>query len=207
MPTALRPIFYNNPQLLGGLMKIAQKTMDEVMAKSKNRAVKLGYIVVLQTAGRDGTYNPHLHTLTTDGGLTSDGNWVPLGYIDYNLLHQRWQVNLLSMITNSLPNDERAFKIGAQMWRRYPNGFVAHRKSCLSGNMKSLTRYLTYWYRSHRAKGKKQKVTVSCETFIGRMVQHILPKGFHRIRYYGLQATCVLKKMRHKINLALNSFF
>ncbi len=64
MPTGLRPIFYNNPQLLGELMKIAQKTMNEVMAKSKNKAVKLGYIVVLQTAGRDGTYNPHLHCLT-----------------------------------------------------------------------------------------------------------------------------------------------
>jgi len=88
MPTALRPIFYNNPQLLGGLMKIAQKTMDEVMAKSKNRAVKLGYIVVLQTAGRYGTYNPHLHTLTTDGGLTEDENRALLSYIDYNLFRQ-----------------------------------------------------------------------------------------------------------------------
>jgi Putative transposase len=37
---------------------------------------------------------------------------------------------------------------------------------------------------------------VSRETLIGRMVQHILPKGFQRIRYYGLQATCTLKKVR-----------
>src|SRR5262245_37479946 len=28
------------------------------------------------------------------------------------------------------------------------------------------------------------------------MVQHILPKGFHRIRYYGLHATCKVKKMK-----------
>ena len=39
-------------------MKIAQKTMDEVMAESKNKSVKLGYIVVLQTAGRDASYPP-----------------------------------------------------------------------------------------------------------------------------------------------------
>jgi Putative transposase len=31
---------------------------------------------------------------------------------------------------------------------------------------------------------------------IGRMVQHILPKGFHRIRYFGLQTTCKAKKVR-----------
>ena len=31
-------------------------------------------------------------------------------------------------------------------------------------------------------------------TFIGRMVQHILPKGFQRIRYYGLQSTRTFQK-------------
>ncbi|MDY6856279.1 MAG: transposase [Thermodesulfobacteriota bacterium] len=37
-------------------------------------------------------------------------------------------------------------------------------------------------------------VTVDVMTFIGRMVQHILPKGFHQIRYYGLQSTKTYKK-------------
>jgi Putative transposase len=32
--------------------------------------------------------------------------------------------------------------------------------------------------------------------FIGRMVQHILPRGFHRIRYYGLHATCKHQRVR-----------
>ena len=27
-------------------------------------------------------------------------------------------------------------------------------------------------------------------------MQHILPKGFHRIRYYGLHATCKVKKVK-----------
>jgi hypothetical protein len=31
------------------------------------------------------------------------------------------------------------------------------------------------------------------------MVQHILPKGFQRIRYYGLQASCTLKKVRAQL--------
>nr|WP_127924182.1 MULTISPECIES: transposase [unclassified Pseudoalteromonas] len=35
---------------------------------------------------------------------------------------------------------------------------------------------------------------VDVEAFIGRMVQHILPKGFQRVRYYGLQATASFKK-------------
>lgn len=36
--------------------------------------------------------------------------------------------------------------------------------------------------------------TVDAEKFIGRMIQHILPKGFQRVRYYGLQATASFKK-------------
>ena len=45
-----------------------------------------------------------------------------------------------------------------------------------------------YWYRDHKSKAKKVE-TVPVFTFIGRMVQHILVKGFKRVRYYGLQAT------------------
>ena len=35
------------------------------------------------------------------------------------------------------------------------------------------------------------------------MVQHIVPKGFQRIRYYGLQATKTLKKWREAIKEGL----
>jgi len=62
---------------------------------------------------------------------------------------------------------------------------------------------VTYWYKDHLSHGKKTTVTVDRETFIGRMVQHILPKGFQRIRYYGLQATCKLKKVREQLKVAL----
>jgi hypothetical protein len=58
---------------------------------------------------------------------------------------------------------------------------------------------VTYWYRDHLRQGKKTVETVSRATFIGRMVQHILPKGFQRIRYYGLQASCTLKKVRAQL--------
>lgn len=47
---------------------------------------------------------------------------------------------------------------------------------------------VTYWYRDHKSKVKKVE-TVPVFIFIGRMVQHILVKGFKRGRYYGLQAT------------------
>ena len=36
-------------------------------------------------------------------------------------------------------------------------------------------------------------------TFIVRMVQHIFPKGFTRISYYGLHATCRASRIREKL--------
>ncbi len=59
-----------------------------------------------------------------------------------------------------------------------------------------------YWYRDHRTKSKKI-ITLEREQFIGRMVQHILPKGFKRIRYYGLQAICKLNKVAAILKQAL----
>jgi hypothetical protein len=51
------------------------------VGQAKRQAVELGYIVVLQTAGREANYNPHLHVLMTDGGLNGEGEWQALGYI------------------------------------------------------------------------------------------------------------------------------
>ena len=130
---------------------------------------------------------------------------------------------MLKLITSRLAGNEHANALVAEMRRRYPKGFVAHLQGNVLPRMQQLTRYLvkyvvspsmalsriiaydraqgtvTYWYRDHLQQGKRTVETVSRTTFIGRMVQHILPKGFQRIRYYGLQATCTLQKVRAQL--------
>ena len=227
VPEALRSLIYQHPkELLDGLMKAGQAAMDEAMSIAKGQPIKAGYIVVLQTAGRAATYNPHLHVLMTDGGLAGEGAWQALGYIAYDLLHRKWQAQVLAMVEMRLVGDARAQGVVTEMRQRYPRGFVAHLQGDVLPRMGQLTRYIvkyvvsppvalsriirydrergevTYWYRDHLSGGKKTE-TVSCEKFIGRMVQHILPKGFQRIRYYGLQATCTLKKVREQLLVAL----
>jgi hypothetical protein len=227
MPSGLWTLVYQNRgELLEGLMKIVAPAMKEAVKKAKGKEVELGYIVVLQTAGRAATFNPHLHVLMTDGGLTKKGKWQELGYINYSLLHQIWKVYVLKMIEERLSEDEKAKKLVEEMRQKYPKGFVVHLQKNILPRLKQLTKYIvkyvvsppmalsriiryeqeagkvTYWYRDHISKKKKQE-TVSREIFIGRMAQHILPKGFQRIRYYGLQATCKLKRAREGIEVAL----
>jgi len=203
VPEGLRTLIYQHAALLlDGLLQAAHTAMDSVVQQAKRQRVRLGYIVVLQTAGRSATYNPHLHVLMTDGGLRADGTWQPLGYVPYDLLHRAWQEHVLTLITTRLPGDEQATRLVAAMRRRYPRGFVAHLQGDVLPRMKQLTRYLvkyvvsppmalsrilaydraqgtvTYWYRDHLSEGKRTVETVDRTTFIGRMVQHILPKGW-----------------------------
>src|SRR6266508_4653034 len=229
VPEGLRTLIYQHAaELLDGLMQAAHTAMDAVVARAKRQPVRLGYIVVLQTAGRSANYNPHLHIIMTDGGLRADRSWQRLGYLPYDLLHRIWQTHVLELIARRLAGDAQAQRLVVEMRRRYPKGFVAHLQGNVLPRMRQLTRYLvkyvvsppialsrivaydrehgtvTYWYRDPLSQGKTTTVTVSRETFIGRIVQHILPKGFQRIRYYGLQATCRLKKVREQVIQALH---
>jgi hypothetical protein len=63
-------------------------------------------------------------------------------------------------------------------------------------------RRVTYHYRSHRTE-RVEHETVDVHTFIGRMVQHVVPKGFKRVRYYGVQATKSFAKLKPLIQAAL----
>jgi hypothetical protein len=45
---------------------------------------------------------------------------------------------------------------------------------------------VTFWYRDHRAQGARKLCRMAAVEFIRRWVQHILPLGFMRVRYYGL---------------------
>jgi hypothetical protein len=143
VPANLRRLIYQHaPELLSGLMQAAQMAIDATVAQAKRQVLRLGYIVVLQTAGRSASYNPHLHIIMTDGGVRSDGTWQRLGYVPYDLLHRLWQTHVLEMIETRLVGDARAQAVVAEMRQRYPRGFVAHLQGNVLPRMKQLTRYL-----------------------------------------------------------------
>ena len=61
---------------------------------------------------------------------------------------------------------------------------------------------VTYHYRSHKTE-RVERERVDVSTFIGRMIQHVFPKGFQRIRYYGVQATKTFAKIKGLMQEAL----
>src|SRR5207245_8119459 len=63
-------------------------------------------------------------------------------------------------------------------------------------------RSVTCHDRSHKTE-QFERERVDVYTFIGRMSQHVFPKGFQRIRYYGVQATKTFAKIKGLIQEAL----
>ena len=218
MPEVLRVYFYREPEKLKRFIQVGLEMLKELIREVSKKDIECGYIVVLQTAGRSGKYNPHLHIMMTAGGLDDKDEWHDINYIPFNLLHKKWQYHLFEMMKEEF--GEEIKPLIDRLYRKYPRGIVAHIKMEKVPKKEQLARYLMkyvgsppialsriidydgkrvkYWYKDHRT-GKREFANVDVLTFIGRMVQHILPKGFQTVRYYGLQATCKVKKVKDKL--------
>ena len=226
VPAMFRTTFYQNAAVvLSALIRCGAQCLDDFYSTVKGKALKGGYITVLHTHGRNGHYHPHLHVLATSGGYDAQGaRWEHLQYLPYELLRRKWQWYLLSMVRRTLRTDA-VNQLVDTCCRKYPNGLVTNvQKGQVPSQYQSVARYVakyvvsppisvrridrydgarvTYHYRSHRT-GRMEHETVPVDTFIGRMVQHTLPKGFKRIRYYGVQATKTFAKVKGAIQAAL----
>ena len=225
VPAMLRTTFYQNAQAsLSPFMRCGVRCLDDVFSRVSGKSLTGGYIVVVQTHGRNGQYNPHLRIIATSGGWDQQANeWMHLDYLPYTLLRKKWQWYLLTMLRQTLKTQEMKRLVDA-CYTRYRNGFVTNvQKGDVPSRYESLARYLakyvvsppislrridgydghqvTYHYRSHKSE-RVARETVDVYTFIGRMMQHVFAKGFKRIRYYGVQATKTFEKMKGLIREA-----
>jgi Putative transposase/Transposase zinc-binding domain len=226
VPALLRQTFYQQSKvLLSPFMRCGVRCLDDVFSRVSGTSLKGGYIVVIQTHGRNGQYNPHLHVIATSGGWDAAAmQWRHLDYVPYRLLRKKWQWHLLTMLRQTVKTPEMR-RLVDTCYTRYREGFVTNvQKGDIPARYQSLARYLakyvvsppialrridrydghrvTYHYRSHKSERVEQE-TVEVYTFIGRMVQHVFSKGFQRIRYYGVQATKTFATLKGMIQEAL----
>src|SRR5215831_2513058 len=226
VPEILRKTFYQQSQaVLSPFMRCGVRCLDDVFSRVSGKHLTGGYIVVIQTHGRNGQYNPHLHIIATSGGWDQQAKqWVPLDYVPYPMLRKKWQWHLLTMLRQTVKTSEIR-RLVDTCYTRYREGFVTNvQKGDVPARYQSLARYLakyvvsppislrridrydgqrvTYHYRSHKSE-RVEWETVAVYTFIGRMVQHVFAKGFQRIRYYGVQATKTFAKLKGVMQAAL----
>jgi hypothetical protein len=116
-------------------------------------------------------------------------------------LKKKWQWHALTMLRQTLPTPGIR-RLVRWCFRRYPKGFIAQvQRGDVPARYHTLATYLakyvvsppisvrridrydghrvTYHYRSHRTERVAHE-TVDVHQFIGRMIQHVVPKGFKR---------------------------
>jgi hypothetical protein len=177
---------------------------------------QLGLVGILHTWGRNLSYHPHIHYLVPAGGLTTDGhNWLPVRQ-DFLLPVKALSKIFRGMFRRALQKTTLFAQISARVWQQ---DWVVHCKPV--GNGRTALKYLapyvfrvaisnrrlvklendqvTFRYRSTDT-GQFRLCTLSAEEFIHRFLQHVLPKGFVKVRYFGFfgsarrQGLAVLRK-------------
>lgn len=219
-PDFLRRWFYQNPDLISQLMRTGYACLKDIFQTTTGMPLDIGCVMVVQTFGRSGEFNPHLHILVTAGGLTPQGDWKDVTFMPYQVMHRKWQYHLLNLLRQVVQDPAVQTDID-RGWKNYPKGFVAYlQPGDVPPGGKGLAEYLakyvvsppislrrlehydgqqvTYWYEDHKTHAIVHQ-TLPALRFVGRMVQHVLPKGFQRIRYFGLHSNTRYQKMREQL--------
>ena len=228
VPKTIRPLVLADEEFLKVYMDAGAQAVKELIEEWRHKKkIRVGIMAVLQLHGRAGNRNPHLHFVVSEGGIDKDKKWREVNFFDTKKLRKKWQYHVITalkkVVRGTAYEVEWYDKLGA-MFRLYPTGFDC---DCMpeSGQVERLVVYLckyvssppisirriegydgqnvTYRYEDH-LKGEVHE-TIPATEFIGRMIQHLPPKNFRMVRYYGIYARPVRDKIHALVVNALKA--
>jgi hypothetical protein len=204
----------------GALMKAAAEAIIDLGRDPRWVGGTVGVLAVLHTWTQRLIFHPHVHCLVTGGGLSEDGAiWHPAGKTflfpksalaalararfrdaftklcpDVDLPRHVWQIPWVVHITPWGTGQQAALHYLA----RYAFRIAITNQRILAVDDDTVT----YSYKD-RAANRHRKETVSGHEFIRRFLQHVLPRGFHKLRYYGLWHASRREQVRNLRNVLL----
>jgi hypothetical protein len=202
LPEGLREVARSNQrQLYDCLFQTSAAALQELAHDPRFVGGQIGFLGVLQTWTGDLAYHPHVHYLVPGGGLSLDGHsWRRTRnafFVHVKPLSRLFRAKFRAALQQAKLLDQVPASIWQQEW-------VVHCQPVGSGQaaLKYLAPYVfrvalsnrrilncqdgqvTFRYRD-RATRYWKSCTLSAEEFIRRFLQHVLPKGFQKVRYYG----------------------
>lgn len=194
-------------------------TLQEVAAKPKYLGAELGFWGVLHTWSRQLHFHPHVHYVVPAGGLAPNRlRWIGCKnhafFLPERVLARRFRNRLRVLIQNDPIHRQ---SVGSAVWKKewvvdvLPVGtgeavlqYLANyvHKTALTSQriVADHGDHIEFLYRDSADK-KIKKVTVTPHEFLRRFLQHVLPSGFQRVRYFGWLAPAA--KFRRERVLAL----
>jgi hypothetical protein len=217
VPGELKPLAFRNRRLFYGLLfQAASKTLLSLGRDPERLGAQLGFTAVLHSWTRALLFHPHLHCIVPNGGLAETGDQWIHGSSTYlfpvEVIAQLYRGKLVAALTSAyrnqqldLPNNlatPEAFEI----LRRdlFSKSWVVYAKRPFAGPEQVYSYLGRYTHRvgisNHRilsvtgdsvtiATRGNATATMHPHEFIRRFLNHVLPKGFVKIRHYGLLAS------------------
>ena len=229
IPSELRDAFRSNQKdLYGLLMKTAAEAVLTLCRDPKHLGATPGILSVLHTWTGQLSYHPHVHMLVTAGGVSLDGQyWMPSNprfLIPVKAL-SRLVRNCFAKAVKALNPDWLA-EMPPIVWTREWVANIQPWDGGAEGVLRYLARYVkriaitdsrilamdgshvSFRYKDRKEDGKSvwRTARLTGEEFLRRFLQHVLPKGFHKIRYSGLwHSKSRLAASRIRLMMAMQS--
>jgi Putative transposase/Transposase zinc-binding domain len=206
VPSELRGAFRRNQKLMYGLlMQVSAAAVKDLCADKRHLGALPGILSVLHTWNGRLDYHPHVHLLITGGGITADGqHWEPARgkfLVPVGVLSRKIAARFRAALEAKAP--AIFAEVSAHVWQREWVSFCKHYGHGNDAVLTYLSRYIfrtaisnarilemdqshvTFRWKDHGASAWRTKRLPGVE-FLRRFLQHVLPRGFHKVRYYGL---------------------
>ncbi|WP_340154055.1 IS91 family transposase [uncultured Marivirga sp.] len=234
VPHCLNKLFYINQKLAYGvLFKAAGQSLMQCAKNPKYLGAKAGAVSILHTWGQNLDYHPHIHMIVPAGGLTEDGReWIPSSpnyFLPVKVLSAVFRGILLKLLEASFKNDRLKIPAGTHFeqlkqqcyktkWVVYSEkpfkcpenlinylGNYTHRVAISNQRIMSHQNgKVSFNYKDYRCGGLRKVMSLEAGEFIRRFMQHVLPEGFCKIRYFGFMSLSNLKQARDDCNHIIN---
>ena len=204
LPSQLRSLARSHPRTIYGLlMRAAADALQKLANDPRYLGARIGALAVLHTWTRAMLFHPHVHMLVTAGGLSGDGStWIDSKYPRFLV-----PVRALSVIFRAkfCAGLKKAGLLGDVLPSFWKKPWVVHAQHAGRGEkvLDYLGRYVfriaitnsrlesidngqvRFHFRDNRTQ-QIRHVLLPAEEFIGRFLQHVLPRRLVKVRYYGI---------------------
>jgi hypothetical protein len=204
VPHETHALFQTHPAVAYGLlMQAAAQSLIKLCRDPPYVGGLVGVLCVLHTWTRMLAKHPHVHCLVPAGGVCLDSNqWLPAKksfLVPVRALSKIFKGIFRDLLRKHLPDvsvPRRAWKKKWCVWSRaierntdtiltYLARYV-HRVAISNSRLVSIDDgQVTFRYQDSET-SQWRPMSLPAEEFIRRFLQHVLPKGFHKVRYYGL---------------------
>ncbi len=185
------------------LMKAAAEAILELARDHRYVGATVGVLAVLHTWTQQLIYHPHVHCLVTGGGISDDGRcWRPARrafLVPVRALAKLVRGKLRAALREKRPDLVPPAAAWTKPW-------VVHCTPWGAGDQAVLDYLARYVFRvavtntrivglddqavtlryKHRKSNRWRACRMPGEEFMRRFLQHVLPKGLHKVRYFGL---------------------